>query len=384
MNLPEDYGDPESMNIALAMQLQMAEKILAFAQRNGLSKITLLKDTFRPDLTDAELQKVCKAILNSKKENLDFFHQVNQYLKSREGKVSVDRLRILRNMKDHLAAFQDFRKRPITFESLDYEFYESLIDYFKLHYVVQKNKRKGELGLMTSTIGKTVKELRTFIADRVRRRIIEPIDLSEYEILKEESEAIYLAPHEIKKIYQTDLTEYPHLERFKDLLVIGCLTGLRFSDLNTIEPESLVGRWLKIRQQKTGEKVMIPLREMAYQLLANKYQGNILRVTNAEMNRHIKTIGKLAGINQPIAFSYKVRNETKRVCLPKYEMIVTHTCRRSFCTNEFLAGTPTELIMKISGHRTLKAFLRYIRGTPEESAQKIEAIWRERKGELWG
>jgi integrase len=65
---------------------------------------------------------------------------------------------------------------------------------------------------------------------------------------------------------------------------------------------------------------------------------------------------------------------------PKYEWITSHTCRRSFCTNEFLAGTPVESIMKISGHKSVKDFYKYIRITPEEAGQKIKELWRSRGG----
>jgi len=99
------------------------------------------------------------------------------------------------------------------------------------------------------------------------------------------------------------------------------------------------------------------------------------------MNRSIKKIAMLASIKTPIKVSYKKGNQTIVAVKPKYALISSHTCRRSFCTNEFLAGTPPELIMKISGHKTLKAFLKYIRITPEEAARLIKEIW-EKRGEM--
>jgi len=69
------------------------------------------------------------------------------------------------------------------------------------------------------------------------------------------------------------------------------------------------------------------------------------------------------------------------VTKPKYAWITTHTCRWSFCTNEFLAGTPPELIMKISGHKSLKDFYKYIRITPEEAGRQVQEIW-EKRGEM--
>ncbi len=89
----------------------------------------------------------------------------------------------------------------------------------------------------------------------------------------------------------------------------------------------------------------------------------------------------MAGIDEAVKFSHKKGNKKISVCKPKYEWITSHTCRRSFCTNEFLAGTPVELIMKISGHKSLKDFYRYIKISPEEAAERIKEIWLKR-GEL--
>ena len=92
-------------------------------------------------------------------------------------------------------------------------------------------------------------------------------------------------------------------------------------------------------------------------------------------------MAKLADIDQPIKFSQKKRNRDIITVKPKYEWVTSHTCRRSFCTNEFLAGTPVDLTMKISGHKSLRNFYRYIRITPEEAGQKIKEIWKTR-GEM--
>ena len=60
---------------------------------------------------------------------------------------------------------------------------------------------------------------------------------------------------------------------------------------------------------------------------------------------------------------------------PKYAWVMSHTCRRSFCTNEFFDGTPVTLIMAISGHKTEKAFRKYIKADALQKAQMIKKIW---------
>jgi hypothetical protein len=55
----------------------------------------------------------------------------------------------------------------------------------------------------------------------------------------------------------------------------------------------------------------------------------------------------------------------------KHELITTHTARRSFATNAYLQNVPTISIMKITGHRTEKSFLKYIKISQEDNANKL-------------
>jgi integrase len=235
-------------------------------------------------------------------------------------------------------------------------------------------------GVKLNTIGKTIKHLRGFLKDRVKRKIIAPIDLTDFKIPEEDSDAIYLSHQEIIAIYQTDLSAHAHLIEYRDLFVLGCLTGLRFSDFSTLKPEDLQRDMLYKKQEKSDHWVIIPLREEAKHIFTRQFKEKIPALTNPEFNRHIKTIGKLAGLNRSIKFSYKKGNKSIEVVKPKYDWITSHTARRSFCTNEFLAGTPVELIMKISGHKRTKDFYKYIRITPEEAANKIKELWMKRDG----
>jgi integrase len=135
------------------------------------------------------------------------------------------------------------------------------------------------------------------------------------------------------------------------------------------------------KQDKSDHLVVIPLRDEAYSIFTNKFKRNVPLITNPDFNYYIKEVAKLAGIIQLIKFSHKKGNQDTIKVKPKYDWITSHTCRRSFCTNEFLAGTPVDLIMKISGHKSLRDFYKYIRITPEEAGQKIKEIW-ENRGDM--
>jgi integrase len=165
---------------------------------------------------------------------------------------------------------------------------------------------------------------------------------------------------------------------YRNDFVLGCLTGLRFSDFSNLSETDIVGDLLRKKQQKSDHWVVIPLRREAKVILSERFQRKVPVYSNGKFNFHIKNLAKLAGINQLVKHSYKKGNRTIVEIKPKYKWVTSHTCRRSFCTNEFLAGTPVELIMKISGHKSVKDFYKYIRITPEAAAIKLKELWDER------
>ena len=89
------------------------------------------------------------------------------------------------------------------------------------------------------------------------------------------------------------------------------------------------------------------------------------------MNDYLKEIGKLAEINEPVQISITRGGKTAKEMFKKYELITTHTARRSFATNAYLMDIPSISIMKITGHKTEKSFMKYIRISQEENANKL-------------
>ena len=380
--LPQEYGDYKAINNELIRRKKIVEDLVTYALLKKIqNRVEFVKRYYSPTFDISEIETKEKEIAaqqeTKKKNKLNVYYQFDEFIKSKERKVSKSTLTVYGNVKSHLLAFEAFRNQEITFDSFDFNFYEDFVDYLSFEHVHMRRKTLLT-GLKLNTIGKTIKHLRGFIKDRVKRKIIKPIDLSDFRIPEEESDAIYLTYEEIAKIYQTDLSEQPHLEEYRDLFVLACLTGLRFSDFSTLRPEDLQRDMLYKKQEKSDHWVIIPLRYEAKLIFTRQFQERIPDLSNPEFNRHIKTIGKLAGITQIVKFSYKKGNQTITVTKSKYEWITSHTARRSFCTNEFLAGTPVELIMKISGHKRTKDFYKYIRITPEEAAKKIKELWLER------
>jgi integrase len=58
--------------------------------------------------------------------------------------------------------------------------------------------------------------------------------------------------------------------------------------------------------------------------------------------------------------------------VPKHKLVSTHTARRSFATNMYLMGVPVLSIMKVTGHKSEKQFMEYIKITPSDHAKIIQ------------
>ncbi len=380
-NLPTTYGNPGQLNTELKRMLRVAEDIIEEGLKDKISDpVSFLKKIFTPDFDLIDIAKLREQKPEKSNINLDFYFQIDDYIESKRKQVSPKMINVYRNMKNTLKAFEEYRKKPITFDSLDYNFYEEFVDYMMYEHI---HRRRKEIikGFKISNIGKIIKQLRIFIRNRIRKKIIPPINLEDFKILDEESDAIYLNMEEIRHIHLLDLSEHPHLEKYRDLLVFGCLTGLRFSDFSIINSEDVRGKMLYKKQGKSDQWVVIPLRDEANYIFDKKFSRNIPLISNPDFNYYIKEVGKFAGITEKIKFSHKKGNRDIITVKPKFAWITSHTCRRSFCTNEFLAGTPVELIMKISGHKSLRDFYKYIRITPEEAGRKIKELW-EQRGDL--
>lgn len=205
----------------------MVEDIISHAvQKKIIDLLAFVKGTFKPDLNPETLSPIAEEVADKQPEtNLDFYFQIDDYIRCKTNKVTPGMLRVYKNMKDHLQAYQNHRKAVITFNCLDFNFYEGLVDFLTFEYI-QRRRKNVVKGLKTATVGKTIKQLRIFVRDRVRRKIVPPIDLSDFKILNEDSDAIYLSWKEINQIYNIDLSDFPSLLPYRDLFVLGCLTML--------------------------------------------------------------------------------------------------------------------------------------------------------------
>lgn len=281
------------------------------------------------------------------------------------------------NLKDRFQSYQKKKKKIFLLQDVSSKI---LIDF--------KNYLITDCNLMETTAVRFIKNLKTVLFDAEQNGKSIHYQIRGFSTGTTNTEyKVFLSFDEIERIkeIQTINTDW---NIAKDWLVLGCYLGQRASDLlrmtkrmiyTKTDSEGNSFRFLEIKQQKTGEKVVIPLHDEVETIL-NKYNGDFPPTfannfdSNAVLfNRHIKKVCELAGIHEMI--KGKVYNEDKKkneiVETEKYNLVSSHVCRRSFATNFYgnkLFTTPQ--LMAITGHKTENMFLNYIGRTADDWAMQ--------------
>jgi hypothetical protein len=123
--------------------------------------------------------------------------------------------------------------------------------------------------------------------------------------------------------------------------------------------------------------VIIQVRKEVREIL-NKYNGKLPKqISNQKYNDYLKDAAALAKIDSIFIKTSSEKGFRIERKYKKCELISSHAARRSFCTNAYKDNIPTLSIMAISGHKTEKAFLKYIKVEPEEHAKKVLKMWQD-------
>ena len=245
--------------------------------------------------------------------------------------------------------------------------------------------------LKDSTIGGYIDDIRLFCrnADNLNIKISNDYKLNEFFSPSYETNDIYLTTKEINQIYDTHI-ENEKLSNAKDWLIIGLYTGLRVSDLLKLTKKDRDDEFIYKKTTKTKFPVIIPIHKHVKEILGKRDNNFPKRISDQKLNDYIKDVCKLSGITEIVEGAKTcpleiVENGKKKIIhrkkdgkFPKYELVTSHTCRRSFASNLY-GKLETLTIMNITGHKTESQFLEYIKITPKEYAIKLKGYWEKHK-----
>lgn len=229
---------------------------------------------------------------------------------------------------------QKYKREDLYLRELNLNFIQSFHSFLKI-----------DKGMAQNSSTKHLKLLKKIINLAVANSYITFNPFTTYKVEREPVEIDFLDEEELRKIINFD-TPIPRFERAKDMFLFGCFTGLSYIDIKTLSPEHFetdgTGRiWIKKRRVKTGVLSRIPLLPIA-KLILDKYKGGnkLLPIQDpADINKYLKDIAILCGINKRITF---------------------HTSRHTFASTVTLANNISlEVVSKMLGHTNTRMTAHY-------------------------
>lgn len=172
-------------------------------------------------------------------------------------------------------------------------------------------------------------------------------------VRKEPSQHVALSEHEVERIHNykpRSVTEHDIKRNF----MLECLCGARAIDIGSLSRDNIRDGWLTYVSQKTKTETSVPVHKNLLQYIDDKPLKEPCQLS--VVNRTLKRIAMRCGIDEEVKVFVAGRWQTR----PKWQLVSTHTARRSFATQLAIRGVPVPTIAKLMGHSDVKMTSRYI------------------------
>ena len=270
-------------------------------------------------------------------------------------------------------------KKNIHFSDLTENTLTQFVAYLRDEKEIRTpRKKKGEreeyarediTGLKNSTIEKKLENLRWFLKWATDRGYNTNMAFKSFHptLKKTQKRIIFLTKDELQRVRELKLPEERlSLDPVRDVFLFCCYSGLRHSDVYNLRRTDVKNGCIEVTTVKTADSITIELNKRTREIL-EKYEsidfpGNkaLPVMQNQPMNRALKELCRLAGIDEEIRVTTYKGNERHDEVHPKWELIGTHTGRRTFIVNALSMGIPPNIVMKWTGHSDYKAMKPYI------------------------
>lgn len=266
----------------------------------------------------------------------------------------------------YIEGYEALHRKKLQFKDIDQDFLASFVGYLQ------------SLNRSTNTIAHKVICIKAVMRAAMERGLTDNERWRYFRNSSEQTESVSLNEEELHRLHDFNFSDVPRLERVRDLFLVGCWTGLRFSDVTRIRQENIRDGFLTIVQSKTDAPVVIPIHPV-FQEIWEKYGGVLpTNISNQKFNNYIKEVCRCVGIRERVLKSITKGGRKQTTSYEKWELVSSHTARRSFASNLYRSGFPSISIMQITGHKTETAFLRYIKVSKQEHAMMLAEHWKEK------
>ena len=288
-----------------------------------------------------------------KKTILDYFDDYIETIKSTTAHTTVQKYK---QAKENFKVFQKDKKRIYNTEMIDLKFRNEYVEY-----LIETKK------YAPTTVYRKMKFLRTvlYFIENLGIKVNPFLHNSRFLTKDIEVDNIALSENEIDELERLNLSDNKRLEQVRDLFLVACYTGQRFSDLNKINQSNIIDdEYIAIRQQKTNEQLTLPLLKVVKTILV-KYSYKLPKISNVKFNEYIKDVAKLCE-----TLNKQYNGDNKKV---RWQMISSHTARRTFVTLNYGKGVDLDTLKLGTGHKQTKTLQTYIKMNDKQKADVLRS-----------
>jgi site-specific recombinase XerD len=341
-----------------------------------INQISRYGETFEKICTKLEAQNI-ELNVNLIKGELDyefkkstsapnsFFTVFNQFIQEKKdlGNITSGTIARYENIKTLLQQFSEEKKYILNFSSINEDFYVKWINYSR-----EKLEHKN------NTLGRNIGFIKTFMNWAMKKKYHTNFAFKDFKKISSETDEIALSLEELDKLYNYDLTEHPKLERVRDVFILGCATGMRYSDYSRIAKWNIRNDQIHMNTKKGKSNIGVPLNKYSKGIL-EKYNYELPKISAQKFRDYIKDACKIAGMLDDVIKTSFIGNKRIEKIFKKHQLVSTHTARRTFITISLDKGMRPEIVMSITGHKSYSNFKKYIKLSNKSRELEMQRTW---------
>lgn len=299
---------------------------------------------------------------NAVNSEISISHLKTQFLSYKSNFVKEGTLKEYRTVFKGLEDFEKHKGTKLILREMDGKF----LDQFEVFLSRKKNTNDGDKeGLLNDTIHKYISTLKVFLKWCNDNDYLVYPDVFKTQKTnfkkKAYNEIIALSESEIQKLMNHDLSDRPSLERVRDLFCLLCYTGQRFEDLINFDPKDIKNNAWDFISVKVKKRVIVPFEGYIAPAkdILERIGYSVPKISNQKFNEYIKTVGKLAGMDEIIKITRYSGKQKLVIEKRKYDFLSSHVGRRSMVTNLLSRNVPITLVQKLTAHSDIRTLMKY-------------------------
>ena len=232
----------------------------------------------------------------------------------------------------------------------------------------------NELNHIDNTVGSSIAIIKRILIYGSKKKYHNINDLSHLKVIKQETDDVALTYDELMYYYHFDFGDKKYLEKVRDIFCIGCFTGQRFSDYSIFNKLDYKNGMIQKRTKKTKHKTIIPVDANAkLKYLLQKYDFSLPKISEQKFREYLKEGLKLTGkLNYQVKkTSYKGTKAIEKV-YQKWQIIGSHTARRTFISIVLQSGWTYKEIMTVAGIKKVETVIKYDKVNSSRLNKKVK------------